>query len=373
MKVKKNKSNLKTKQDRKALCAILVLFVLSVVLYIFVGEKYTTFILLFILLVLLTGFIFVRLSKPKLSFKFSGQSSSHKQKKELLTFTIKNSSKMPVFNLHFDIVVKNVLMDKEDVVHMIVSLKRGEDKKQSVLIGDSYCGELNIRISNIYISDAFGIFKRSCDEGAVHHHYVLPSMAERFVRDDQISKYDMESYKYSQDKIGNDPSETFGIRAYRGGDSIKAIHWKLSAKHDELMLREFGLPIENNLLILIDKNLTDEVTLTNEDRDICHDNFTSLSYSIVKKGTAHTIGWYNYDKEKFEIYRINTTEDLYNATFSLLSSPYKKSALSTETHLIESGLDMGYANFIYVSYNETQIERLREYGEVNIYTKDGFI
>ena len=373
MKIKKKKSIAKAKQDRKALGAILILFVLSVLLYIFVGEKYTTFILLFILLVLLTSFIFVRLSKPKASFKLSGQSQSHKGEKELLTFTITNNSKMPLFNLHFDIVVKNVITDNEDTAHMILSLKKGEEKKQTVLIGDSYCGELNIRIKNVYTSDAFGIFKRSCDEGAEYHHYVLPSMSERFVNDDQINKYDMESYKYSQNKIGNDPSETFGIRAYRGGDSIKAIHWKLSAKHDELMLREFGLPIENNLIILIDKNLNDEVHLTNEDRDICHDNFTSLSYSIVKKGTAHTIGWYNYDKKIFEIYRINTLEDLYNAIPSLLSSPYKKSALSTETHLIGSGLDMGYANFIYVSYNETEIERLRGYGEVNIYTKDGFI
>ena len=43
----------------------------------------------------------------------------------------------------------------------------------------------------------------------------------------------MESFKYSKDRPGDDPGETYDIREYRSGDSIRQIHWKLSGKHKD--------------------------------------------------------------------------------------------------------------------------------------------
>lgn len=37
---------------------------------------------------------------------------------------------------------------------------------------------------------------------------------------------------------GDDPGETYDIREYRSGDSIRQIHWKLSGKLDDIMIRE---------------------------------------------------------------------------------------------------------------------------------------
>ena len=36
---------------------------------------------------------------------------------------------------------------------------------------------------------------------------------------------------------------------------MKAIHWKLSGKLDDLIVREPGLPIDNSLMMILDKRL----------------------------------------------------------------------------------------------------------------------
>jgi uncharacterized protein (DUF58 family) len=47
-------------------------------------------------------------------------------------------------------------------------------------------------------------------------------------------------------------NEMFGIREYRPGDSLRRIHWRSSARHGELVVREYEPPGVRTLSILID-------------------------------------------------------------------------------------------------------------------------
>lgn len=46
--------------------------------------------------------------------------------------------------------------------------------------------------------------------------------------------------------------ELFGVREYRPGDSLRRIHWRSSARHDELVVREFEPPGVQTLGIFVD-------------------------------------------------------------------------------------------------------------------------
>ena len=46
--------------------------------------------------------------------------------------------------------------------------------------------------------------------------------------------------------------EFHGIREYRGGDNPRAIHWRTSARRNELMVREFHQSRDQNLCLLLD-------------------------------------------------------------------------------------------------------------------------
>ena len=51
---------------------------------------------------------------------------------------------------------------------------------------------------------------------------------------------------------GDDPSEIFGVREFRAGDKMQSIHWKLSAKSDDLLVRENSQPKACPLVFLLE-------------------------------------------------------------------------------------------------------------------------
>lgn len=50
----------------------------------------------------------------------------------------------------------------------------------------------------------------------------------------------------------SDEGEFFGLRAYRPGDSPRWIHWRSSARRDELVVKQFQQPESRELVILLD-------------------------------------------------------------------------------------------------------------------------
>lgn len=53
-------------------------------------------------------------------------------------------------------------------------------------------------------------------------------------------------------KAGGGFSEFYELRKYQSGDSIKNIHWKLSSKHDDLIVREPCSPIYKKLAVKLE-------------------------------------------------------------------------------------------------------------------------
>lgn len=58
--------------------------------------------------------------------------------------------------------------------------------------------------------------------------------------------------QYHPQVSGDDPSETLRLREYQKGDRMNRIHWKLTAKNDELIVAEMGMPMGCNIVIFLD-------------------------------------------------------------------------------------------------------------------------
>lgn len=58
----------------------------------------------------------------------------------------------------------------------------------------------------------------------------------------------------SQRRIFEDPSRFFGVRDYSPGDSLRQIHWKSSARTDQLQVKRFQPAIALNAMIILNLN-----------------------------------------------------------------------------------------------------------------------
>lgn len=155
-----------------------------------------------------------------------------------------------------------------------------------------HCGVGEIALNNIRVRDPLGLFSLSIRRDVRHEITVLP---ETFYIDvaltgglDTLADND----EYSMTCAGNDPSEIYAIREYIGGDPIKAIHWKLSEKLDKTMVREFGLPISNDTLIMLDFGYSEGGKAPSGDAiSAMAEAFTSLALGLLSKGIAPDIAF----------------------------------------------------------------------------------
>ena len=112
----------------------------------------------------------------------------------------------------------------------------------------NHCGALICAPRKGRVVDYLGLFKlplRRCPERMILVRPVpvpipgLPSPEETL-------------HKFWRPKAGGGFSENHELRLYRPGDSIQAIHWKLSAKTGSLILREPMEPLRRRLLVRLD-------------------------------------------------------------------------------------------------------------------------
>lgn len=96
---------------------------------------------------------------------------------------------------------------------------------------------------------------------------------------------DSEGERYSQAKPGDDLTELFGLRAYRPGDKLSRVHWKLSQKAGGTLVKEPSLPLADCLLFLLDLNGQ------GLEADVLLDIFATLSGFLLQQGAAHRVGY----------------------------------------------------------------------------------
>ncbi|MDO4868784.1 MAG: DUF58 domain-containing protein [Bacillota bacterium] len=295
-----------------------------------------------------------------------------------IVLKVENKGKLPIFMCRIVTVVENLLTDERDEEAHYLSVGTKKTANVDFAVKEDRCGCIRISIKEVGVTDPLGLLKveprrlKGEDEKRLIHF--MPKLTEAQLPPDELATYDMESYKYSAYRSGGDPAETFDIREYQMGDKVKAIHWKLSSKVDELVIREFGLPIENKVMVIVDKGLDDGAKAGKSAEEIEQAAVfaSSLSFTLLGRQINHTIGWYDYLEEEFVSYRVDDEESYWIAVREFISSPYRKDDKSSAARYVEAGASREFSSYIYVSDKGRDIERLMEYGTVTLYRPKDF-
>ena len=104
-------------------------------------------------------------------------------------------------------------------------------------------------VESFTVSDVFGLFKKEhTPESAGNELLVLPV------------PFDVEPLTFAAGDMGvetmkramEDPSSPSDFRGYQPGDPLKRIHWKMSARKREVIIRQFEEPALPDALVLMD-------------------------------------------------------------------------------------------------------------------------
>lgn len=203
---------------------------------------------------------------------------------------VKNSGRFPVTQLTAWICYED--SDSERWERMAISgvVDAGGEVCLEAGLKTCHCGIVNFYLEKLTVSDYFGIFRGKCPVESVRKEvYVLPwmnvPMAEALAEAGDF-----------EGKYGEDVYETYDIREFRDGDDVRQIHWKLTAKMDILLLREYLKTSESGVMIGLDFQEERKRRLSREEMDLFLDKASSLSWEILKWGVSHYVIWNREDE-----------------------------------------------------------------------------
>lgn len=250
-----------------------------------------------------------------------------------LVVTLKNRFSLPAPRIRLCLSCQNSLFGRKHRVILRGAAGACGETVISGKISGAHCGVQRYRLRRIRVYDLTGIFyltKRSREEAEL---VVLPPIYETAVKVTEQARFFMgEAETYDAGLAGWDVTETLQIRPFREGDRIQNIHWKMTVRADELMVREGSLPQSCPVAVLLDfaesgswrKNPYADGMLTLA---------SSLSCALTAQRCPHYLAWYSSREQDVVRIRISEEEELYLALQMLYEDGREKRSLTGQETL----------------------------------------
>ena len=253
---------------------ILLLFLIG---YNLIDSDYISSIVFYLLLVIpAISFIYTCIIYFRFKF-FHEMEKNTVIKGEIVNYScnLHNESKLLTFcpiKIHFS--HEQLFMD--EVNRKFFILVPGEIKKINIPFECKYRGSYTLGADEIIIMDFFSIIKLRYKINNKIQIVVYPKVEQiTFL---PIQSFDFENAKSIENKFIGDKTSVLDIREYQIGDNLNQIHWKLSAKRGDLMVKNYTNTVQNKCIIFLD---TKKLQINNDDTIIIEDLLVETTASIV--------------------------------------------------------------------------------------------
>lgn len=245
-----------------------------------------SFILLVTLLVIpvVLGIMLVFTAK-KLRIKVTGTGEHAKRGDGVkLEFQVNNPVPFPVSSCCLNVMYR--MSGEKQWYGSSVSFPMGamSSERIAVVIKAEHCGIVEYEIPHAEIYDLIGLFKGRSRIGQKGRITVFPKQLAWSPVTEEVPARKDESGFINAGK-GSDPSWINGLREYTDGDRMNRIHWKLSSRSDNYIVKELGDNYSGKVLLIPDT----DACADGAERDLVLDVFFSLSTALLKNTGECTV------------------------------------------------------------------------------------
>lgn len=302
--------------------------------------------------------------RTRLTMTVTAQPNLKKGDAGEFTLILKNPTLFPVLRLQLKIRTENQLNREVQILCLQTWLPPKKEQTLALQAGSDYCGRLKISMVRVYAYDCFGLCPIPCRLDASAYMTVQPDTYEPAVTLIPNAGSNDESDVYSQERPGNDLTETYQIREYVPGDSPRQVHWKLSNKFDRLIVRDPALPIIRNVLVFWERTgESDEREVIDAQAEI----IVSLCKALLDQSIQFTIGWNDTDRNLCILHEIRDMEELVGIIPRLMRATGRKDGVSGAELLLQTGGHALCGHMVYLAQEPQQgAGELCRYGHVTM-------
>ena len=300
--------------------------------------------------------------RKRLRVRVEAPASARKGDEFGFTVCLENPTYLPAARVCCRVITENQLNGERCTRKVMTWAFPKREGRASLRVGSEYCGRVRISAERIALFDCFGLMGVRC--GCAAEAYVTVQPDTFPIRAELLPTPDSpeDSDSYSQERPGGDLTETYQIREYVPGDSLRQIHWKLSGKFDRLIVRDPALPITRNVLVFWERT---GQSGSAKRTDAQAEAVVSLCRSLVDQGVPFNLGWNDTRSGACVLHEIRDMEDLIGVIPRLLCAAGKKDGVAGATLLVQTRPDALCGHMAYIGEEPSgDVLRMRRLGHV---------
>lgn len=344
----------------------IILFITSIFFYILYRGAFSFYLLGFLIILPIVLNILLSYCRKKVRVSFVNTNlMTCKNEKTPITIKVENNSSVPIPNCIITVIYSNRLFGKAEKLKVNTPVFPKNTQYLTLNMTSSHYGTIDLKITSVKLVDFLKFFKRKIPVSGISSETTVYIAPQFFQLSNDIADYSnlgLESESYSKIKSGDDPSEIFDIHEYHDGDKINRVHWKLTAKSDKTMVKDFSLPITNSIMIAMDLSMSSDADDEQMDLyDSMLETVSSLSMYLTENECPHKVIWYSKEKSDNEVSCISDIEDYREMINKLLfASPAEKRNLVLDILNAEQydNVKVGHMIFCTAHYDDTVFNKL---------------
>ena len=309
---------------RKVRVTYVMTLICVLLLYFYSNHAFACALMLTTILLPLISAIVIRCIRNKVEIAWTKDGMAN-GKNLYAVLQIINRSIFPLRRVHACLVITNALTGETVYEPLELEVRDGKAASYDINITVQHCGSIQLALEQVRLYDLLLLSRCKRVVTQEKRLVVLPDIFPMEVTVEQSSAYENECEEYAREHGGYDRTEIYDLKAYQPGNSMHDIHWKLSSKLDELIVKEGSEPIERSVFLLWNvkkdgKEQKNRSKQEQEKQNALAEIFFSLALALVDQGIAPEIGWYNSRLGTMEHDTIVRAEDLIGLSSKLLVS-----------------------------------------------------
>ncbi len=302
----------------KQIIAYIAVFLLTLYCFFLYDDEILSAILVVEVIYFLISISWLQSTQKKIDVKLEAILPIAEKYQEIpIHVAVSNQSQLVNIPVKLYIKAENLFTGEKQIFKSGGVVSKKKPLRMTFSLKSERCGNIKISVEKCLIYDMFGILKtfwkgkERQNIGILPECHLVPVEVTRKTRE-----FLADADEYSDRESGDDPSEIYQVRDYQGKDSLHDIHWKLSAKADELLVKEYGRPLGSVVLIWLD--LFVEKGQRKTISDTVMELTASLSRTLLEEKCVHTVAWYEVENKKIQKKRISKEEHIYELLNRLL-------------------------------------------------------